>query len=319
MPVTTRAQLPSYRHIRGKAQGTTYQISYLPARDTVPTRVFDSILHSVDKSLSLYDSSSLICAFNRSITGVRLDAHMRDVVTAALSFSESSKGAFDITVKPVMDAWGFGHRQVDRIPSHRYTDSLKRIIGYRHLSIRHDSLLKDEPNIRIDCNGIAQGYTVDLLAQCLMVYGITDFLVELGGEIRLNGMNPDGLSWYVGIEGPPNGQIPVMEGRIQPGTGAVTSSGNYRNLRSIEGQWFGHVMDPRTARPASKDVLSVCVTAADAITADALDNTCMVLGVRKSLRWIRKISGAAIRIVYLDRHGRPKIETSYAFPPLQDD
>lgn len=315
--VSAQAQQDSFLHVKGKAQGTTYQISYRPAQGPIPSAVFDSILLSVDKSLSLYNSASLICAFNRSRTGIRADTHLQNVVTSALLYSNSSNGAFDITIKPVMDAWGFGMAEVGRIPTRRFTDSLKRTIGFRHLTIRNDSLLKDEPHIRIDCNGIAQGYTVDLLASYLIALGITDFLVELGGEIRLNGLNPEGLPWYVGIEDPRNGRLPVVAARIQPGTGAVTSSGNYRNIRSIEGQIIGHIMDPRTARPAIHRMLSVCVTASDAMTADAIDNTCMVLGVRKSLRLVRKFRGADIRIVYQNWYGRTKVKASKGFPHLQ--
>lgn len=281
--------------------------------------VIDSILRSVDKSLSLYDSSSLICAFNRSRTGIRADTHLRNVVSSALSFSLSSHGAFDITVKPVMDAWGFGDTKIVEAPSRRITDSLKRIIGFKHLTIRDDSLLKDDPDIRIDCNGIAQGYTVDLLAERLIACGMTDFLVELGGEIRLKGLNPDGVPWKIGIEEPRNDRLPVVPRNIQPGTGAVTSSGNYRNFRSVEGHRVGHVMDPRTARPSSQRMMSVCVTAIDAMTADAIDNTCLVLGVRKSLRWIRRMKGVSIRMIYRNRHGRMKVKASQSFPPLLAD
>ena len=313
----SRAQTPAYRFLTGKAQGTTYHISYRPTTDTLPSIRFDSILLSVDKSLSLYDSSSLICAFNRSTHGIRMDAHMRVVITHSLALSASSKGAFDITVKPVMDAWGFGAHTVTQVPTRRMIDSLKRIIGYRHLIVRNDSLLKDDPAIRIDCNGIAQGYTVDLLSASLMNAGISDYLVELGGEIRLQGLNPAGLPWYVGIEDPALDRIPHMNGRIQPGSGAITTSANHRNLRSIQGRMIGHVMDPRTAMPASQSVLSVCISAADATTADALDNTCMVLGVRKSLRWLRRFKGAEMRMVYRNRYGRMRIKTSKGFPPVQ--
>lgn len=314
---TAKAQNLAFRDIRGKAQGTTYHISYRPAPDTLAHHVIDSLLHSVDRSLSLYDTGSLICAFNRSLSGIRMDKHMHRVVTSSLQYSASSKGAFDITVKPVMDAWGFGASEVTQIPDRRSIDSLKRIISYRHLTIRNDSLLKDDPRIRIDCNGIAQGYTVDLLAECLIAIGISDYLVELGGEIRLNGLNPDGLPWMIGIEGPRMGRTPGMDGFIQPGTGAVTSSGNYRNSRSIVGRTVGHVMDPRKARPASGRITSVCITAPDAMTADALDNTCLVLGVRKSIRWIRTMTKAETRLIYMDRHGYLKVKASKGFPPMR--
>lgn len=317
VPLMARTQAHGYRNISGKAQGTTYRISYRPAPDTIPLHAIDSILLSVEKSLSLYDSSSLICAFNRSITGVRIDRHLKAVVTSALAFSSSSGGAFDITIQPVMEAWGFGPVEVGQLPSQHSLDSLRPFIGYRHLAIRHDSLLKDNPSIRINCNGIAQGYTVDLLADQLLASGIRDYLVELGGEIRLNGVNSAGEPWKVGIEDPSTDRLPVIAGWIRPGTGAVTSSGNYRNQRSIEGRQVGHVMDPRTARPTSRGVLSVCVKATDAMTADALDNTCMVLGARKSLRWIRTIPGADLRIVYRNRLGRTRVRTTKGFPTWQ--
>lgn len=307
---------PSFIHIKGKAQGTSLRISYRPLSIPLPSGIFDSILYSVDRSLSLYDSNSIICAFNRSRVGVAADTHLLTNVQKALQWSISSQGAFDITIKPAMDAWGFGARPVSRIPTRQDLDSLRSIIGYWHLTIRNDSLLKDRPEIGIDCNGIAQGYTVDLLAECLIRHGIIDYLVELGGEIRLNGKNPEGLPWSVGIEKPVAGPIPVVEGTILPTTGAVTTSGDYRNTRRIAGRTIGHVMDPRTARPTIGRVVSATVTASDAMTADAVDNTCLVLGIEASMKWIAGLKGVSVHLLYYDKKGRLQAVTSSGFPPL---
>jgi len=303
-----------YQHLRGQAQGTTYQISYQPRPRALPPPAFDSIFQAIDLSLSLYNPASLISAFNRSRLGIHADTHLLHIAQAALHFSESSQGAFDITILPAMDAWGFGQTPVQRLPTAKALQILSSHIGYKHLTIRNDSLLKDIPQVQIDCNGIAQGYTVDLIAQRLEQAGITDYLVELGGEIRLKGKNPQGKPWNIGIEAPPGIASKAHSWTVAPSNGAITSSGIYRNIRRIQGREIGHILDPRSAQPANSQVVSVTAIAPTAMTADAIDHTCHVLGVEASLQWVSHMKGVAIMLVYRDGQGKLRDTASLGFP-----
>lgn len=311
----SQALTQPYQQVRGQAQGTTYQITYQPRPLTLSHSTFDSIFHSIDQSLSLYNPTSLICAFNRSRQGIRADTHLLRIAQAAIDFSQSSQGAFDITIHPAMNAWGFGQQTVKRSPTPAALKKLTSRIGYKHLAIRNDSLLKDAPHVQIDCNGIAQGYTVDLIAQRLEQVGITDYMVELGGEIRLKGRNPEGKPWSIGIEPPPGAIAHAYTWSVTPISGAITTSGMHRNARRIQGREIGHIMDPRTARPSDSHVASVTVIAPTAMKADAIDHTCLVLGVDASLQWVSRMKEVAIMLVYRDAQGQLRDTASLGFPP----
>jgi len=302
--------------ITGQAQGTSYLISYRPSPNVLPGPIFDSILQSVDRSLSNYNDRSLLSTFNRSSTGIPMDAHLLRVIRASQDFSTSSSGAFDITIAPAMTAWGFGPQPASTLPNTLTLDSIRKQIDFQLLLIRNDSLLKRNPLVKIDVNGIAQGYTVDLIAERLETNGISDYLIELGGEIRLKGQNPQGKPWTVGVERPftPPFAQSTAGWIITPDRPAVTTSGVYRNRRTIEGRSFTHVIDPRTATPVDNDILSVTVMAPDAMTADAVDHTCLVLGRRKCLRWVSTLPQVDVFIVYRDGRGRIHTRTTDGFP-----
>jgi thiamine biosynthesis lipoprotein len=245
-----------------------------------------------------------------------MDMHLQRVVQASLAFSKASEGAFDITIAPAMTAWGFGPIGVLKIPAPHQIDSIQKRIDYRLLLIRNDSLLKRSPLVQIDVNGIAQGYTVDLIAERLSAAGIAHYLIELGGEIRLKGQNPQGRPWSIGVEWPTATPIsPTPYGwTFMPDRPGVTTSGVYRNRRTIEGSSYTHVIDPRTAKPVDNDILSVTVIAPDAMTADAVDHTCLILGRRRSLRWVSSLQDVDIFIVYKDIRGRIRTQSSRGFP-----
>lgn len=305
-----------YAHISGTAQGTTYQLTYRPNPFPLPTTALDTIFNDINQSLSRYTEQSLTSTFNRSTTGVPLDIHLRTVIQAAQSVAYSSNGAFDITILPAMEAWGFGNTTIHSPPSRRRLHQIRKDIDYRLLALRNDSLVKTRPEVRIDPNGIAQGYTVDRIAERLSQAGITDFLIELGGEIRLQGNNPDGKPWTVGIERPTltlptNTQIGWA---IQPDRAAVTSSGVYRTIRYLQNKPYPHIIDPRRAKPVRNDILSVTVIAPDALTADAVDNTCLVLGPRRALHWVSTLPDVDIFMVCRRRKGRLREYRTNGFP-----
>lgn len=268
-----------YFHLEGKAQGTTYAIKYGYPDEVLNRGRVDSIFQVIDRSLSLYDTGSLISRFNRSHDGIEADSHLLKMVSLSAAFHAMSDGFFDITIKPVSALWGFGPDGRDGTPSKMDIRKAMRHTGMKLIFTEGKQIKKKDPRVQIDCNGIAQGYTVDIIADVLESHGVRDYLVELGGEIRMNGVNEEGEPWTIGIESLPGGQQSYgIAQTIRPGTGAVTSSGSYRNRKFSDGKMVSHIINPKTGYPVSNGMVSVTVWARDATTADAIDNILMVLG-----------------------------------------
>ncbi|MCW3467372.1 FAD:protein FMN transferase [Chitinophaga nivalis] len=286
----------------GKAQGTYYIVKYLATDTTSLQGAVDSIFQVIDQSLSLYRPGSLINQFNA--TGqVQLDTHMKAVVTKALLTSRATDGLFDITVKPLVDLWGFGvhKRAFTGVPP---ADSIKKAltyIGYRYLRIKGNQLLATRRGVQIDCNGIAQGYTVDVLGQLLTQRGIRNYLVDVGGELCASGHNARGESWGVGIERPTPGDTNYepVQGMVRlPGKGIATS-GNYRRFFDQGGTRFAHTIHPLTGEALHNHIISVTVMAKDCFTADAFDNPLILMGVEEGLLYIEQHPAYGLEAMYI--------------------
>ena len=291
--------------LSGKAQGTTFIIHYYAEQEMFQIADIYQILNTVDSSLSQYKSYSLISRFNQSPVGVKTDKHLKSMIRSSLYFSTLTNGDFDITVKPISSLWGFNGKQRSKPPSKRHIKSVLSLVGSNHILLKGDSLVKLNPGVMIDVDGIAQGYTVDLLADYLTGLGINSFLVELGGEIVTSGAKPDGSAWSVGVEGPvEEEQLTSIIGKNLLVSGkAVTTSGNYRKFIKIRDEYFGHIIDPKTGRPSTNGVIAVTVIADDATTADALDNAFMVMGVEKTFELLKKMPEIGVYMVYRKTDG----------------
>jgi len=290
-PQVHRSPQPQLRPIRieGYAQGTTYHILYFAKDSTIGQGTIDRTLEKIDTELSIYKPYSHITRFNRSSTGLRIDEDFLTVVKKSLEVYKASNGIFDITVQPLVEAWGFGAKKPSTLPDSTAIRALLPCIGSDKLHLQGDSLSKDDPCVRIDVNGIAQGYTVDVLANLLERNGITRYLVELGGEIRLKGPRPDGQPLTVGIEAPSRNAFDPESIRrtIHLDSGALTTSGNYRKFYQSGSRKISHLIDPRTGYPFDNELISVTVWAPDAITADGYDNVLMGLGLKNSFAFLQ--------------------------------
>ena len=288
-------------HIRGFAQGTSYQITYYAKDSTITKAQVTYLLAQLDSSLSIYKPYSLISQFNRSSTGLRVDRHLQKVVKEALKVSRKTDGAFDITVQPLVQAWGFGAAPVSTLPDSASVQALLKCVGAGKIKLRKDHLKKRVPCVRIDVNGIAQGYSVDVLADFLDKKGISNYLVELGGEIRVKGRKPNGEPMAIGIEGPaedkPYDPYPIQK-IISLEKGAVTSSGNYRKFYQSGSRKFSHLIDPKTGYPLDNELISITVWAEDAMTADAYDNALMGMGLEKGLQFTNRQKGLEAYFIY---------------------
>lgn len=293
--------------INGFTQGTKYQITYYSRDSIISKHKIDSILKSVDTSMSLYIPSSLISRFNACNYGIAMDEHIGKVVEKSIETSIETDGYFDITVAPLVSAWGFGAIKKDTLPDKATVKSLKKCIGTHNLIIRNDSLIKRKPCIQIDLNGIAQGYTVDLIADYLTLSGISDFLVEIGGEIRTQGRKqPGNVSMKIGIEAPSRelNEDRDFQKIISLENGAITTSGNYRRYQEYNGGKISHHINPFTGYPTVNELISVTVWAKTAITADAYDNALMIMGLKRALTFAERRKDIGAYFIYRKRNGQ---------------
>jgi FAD:protein FMN transferase len=274
--------------ISGFAQGTTYHVIYY-ANDSLITRAeIDATFNSLDSSLSLYKPYSLINAFNNSKSGLVIDAHLKNVVEKSLQVYTSTNGAFDITVWPLVNAWGFGVKKIDAPPDKNKIDSIMPCIGSNKIKLQENLLTKQLPCVNIDVNGIAQGYSADVIAELLESKGIANYMVEIGGEIRVKGRKqPGNEKMKIGIESPSDDAFSPAPVRIilSIDSGAVTTSGSYLKFYESNGKRITHLIDPRTGNSIQNELISVTVFAKDAITADAYDNALMVMGLQQALHF----------------------------------
>ena len=309
--------IPSQKNLytlSGQAQGTTYSIKYIHSSPIIDNKAIQHLLSEIDQSLSLYQANSLISQFNNAKRGVITDHHLLRVVSTSLLINATTHGCFDITSKPISMLWGFNASIPHSIPSKDLIHTTLKDVGSHHLSLHKDSLTKDNPATKIDCDGIAQGYTVDQLSLFLRNKGLTDFMVELGGEVYSSGKNLAGNDWIIGIEGSDlfAGDDHFISKKLSLSSMAVTTSGSMKKFRKLGNRYWSHVVDPRTGLPVDNKIVSVTVIAKDAMTADAYDNGFMVLGIDSSFSLANQIKDLGIYIVYV-KPGGSFSDTSNAY------
>lgn len=305
--------------LSGYGQGTTYTITYYTTGKPVTSLQIDSILNEIDASMSLYKSESLISRFNSSKTGIRMDSHFRKVAVRALDVYRDSGRMFDITVYPLVQAWNFGRLPADSLPGDELIRSLKKHVGSDKLMLVRDSLLKTDPVVKIDLNGIAQGYSVDVLASFLETRGIHDYLVELGGEIRVKGVKkPSNRRFTIGIQSPREDGLDLesMETLIEIPEGAITTSGNYHKYYTSPGKKISHLISPLTGDPFQNEMISATVFAKEAMTADAFDNVFMGMGVEDSFKYLETHPEMEIYLIYQQEDGSIADTASTGFKRL---
>jgi thiamine biosynthesis lipoprotein len=287
--------------ISGFTQGTTYSIVYDSSTGPDVDRVrndVEKILHEVDMSLSVYNDSSLISRINRNETTVA-DKMFSEVFNRSKEISELSDGAFDITVMPLVKAWGFGpdeHKNFDRSK----LDSLMRLVGFGKVELRDGQIIKSDPRITLDVNAIAQGYTVDVICRYFSGAGVKNYLVEVGGEVRVKGKKGN-TPWKVGIDKPVDDNMTPgadLQAIVSLTDKALATSGNYRKFYVENGIKYSHTIDPKTGYPAKNRLLSASVIADDCTTADGIATACMVMGVEKSIEFIKRNPGFEGYFVY---------------------
>jgi FAD:protein FMN transferase len=307
--------------VAGTAQGTTYSVIYYGYDSVVTKSMIDSVLISLDSSLSLYKPYSRINQFNNSKSGIVLDKHLLSVIKKSITTYTETKGLFDITVQPLVQAWGFGVTKTNTVPDATSLKNILSCVNTKLLQLKGNRLMKTKPCVKIDLNGIAQGYSVDVLASFLEKHGVKNYIVELGGEIRVKGRKqPSGEKMKIGIESPNEDAFEnhPMQKIIALDKGAITTSGSYRKYYESNGQKITHLINPKTGYPQKNELISVTVYARDAMTADAYDNALMLMGLQQALAFVEKRKDLAAYLVYKNANGNIADTASSAFLKLMN-
>ena len=286
-----------YFHNQGNTFGTYYNIRYENNEDL--HEVVKTSLQRVDNSLSMFNPQSIISKLNNT-DSVVLDSLFITMYQEALSISELSNGAFDITVAPMVHAWGFGKSKDRAEKTSINVDSLKEFVGYDKITLCEQQIIKQDIRTTLDASAIAKGYGCDVVANALRAHGCTNFLVEIGGEVVLQGVNEKGNPWHVGISKPKNdamGMENTLQEIISSSNLCMATSGNYLQYYMVGNERRSHTIDPRTGHPVEHSLLSATVTASSCMRADALATACMVLGETSALEMIEQTHDAACYLI----------------------
>lgn len=288
-----------YFHNQGNIFGTYYNIRYESTQD-----LHDSIklrLQDIDEAMSMFNPQSIISSINRN-EATYTNELFETMYEEAFEISTISKGAFDITVAPLVNAWGFGtNHQAPKVKAEDINiDSIMTFVGFDKVSLTHHQIQKKDPRISLDASAIAKGYACDVIAHLLREHDCHNLLVEIGGEVVLQGVNANGSPWRVGISRPTidaDGMTKELQEIIQSSDLCMATSGNYLQYYYVDGQRRSHTIDPRTGYPVEHSLLSATVTAKSCMRADALATACMVLGHENALQMIESTPDAACYLI----------------------
>jgi thiamine biosynthesis lipoprotein len=302
------ARAPQELAISGPAQGTTYSIKVAsaPARvDAHALRIAtDQVLDRIDRSMSGYRADSEISRFNASTSTdwFEVSSDLAIVVDYALEVSRESGGTFDITVGPLVTAWGFGEPgEPVELPDEAKLAELRAEVGYQKLEARLSppALRKSDARVHVDLNGIAPGYTVDLLAERFRAMHLSHFMIDLGGEVRAQGRNARGEAWRIAVERPVDAE-PEPYAIVKLHNASVTTSGEYRHYFDRDGHRYSHTIDPRTARPVEHSLAAVVVVGSTTMEVDAWATVLNVLGTEAGRELALK---RGMPVMFIDVHG----------------
>ena len=295
----------------GTTQGSYYAVTFfgnVNERQGIQHGV-DSILKEIDASVSLWNDSSVISRVNRNDTSVTLDKHFVENFNWAMKAAEFSNGAFDPTIGPLVEAWGF-HNKKEMEMTPEFVDSIRQLVDYRKIQIENGKIVKANPNMTLDFNAVAQGYTSDVIGKYLLSLGVENFLVDVGGEILARGTKPNGGKWVVGIERPSDDKYSErsVQTEIELYNQAIVTSGNYRKYIEKEGQRYSHTIDPKTGYPVQRDLLSATVVADNAAWADCLASICMIVGREDAKKLLSNFPEVKAYFIFSDENGELQVE-----------
>ncbi len=286
-----------YQHCEGQIFGTYYNITYQHDKDL--SKEILLALNNVDSSLSMFNPQSTLSQLNRN-ENPPLDKQLLYILPRAEKVSLATDGAFDITIAPLVNAWGFGFRD-ETWPSQSIIDSIKAFVGYDKIRVKGQHLEKDDPRVMLDLSAIAKGYGADVVAQVMDKNKVRNYMVELGGDLVAKGKSSSGEAWRIGVAKPddaPEGIGQDFQCVLSLSDCAVATSGNYRNFFYRDGIKYAHTIDPHTGHPTQHNILSATIIAPYCYEADAYATATMVLGLDKARDILSKQKNLEAYIIY---------------------
>ena len=290
--------------------GTVYNVKYQHTESLKDDITRE--LQLFDGSLSMFNDTSTISRVNRN-EDIQPDTLFTNVIRRSLEISQATDGCFDITVAPLVNAWGFGFKH-DIEPDSTAIDSLMQMVGYDKIQLTPDGrVLKQDPRTMLDCSAIAKGYAVDIIASLLRRKGISNYMVDIGGEVDVAGHNPNGDLWHIGINKPQDDSLSVnseLQTVLAVSGVGIATSGNYRNFYYKGGRKFAHTIDPHTGYPVQHSILSATVIASDCMSADAYATSFMVMGLDKAREFLSRHNGIEAYLIYSGDDGKYEVYMS---------
>ena len=294
--------------IEGEAQGTTYHITYfdLQNRDFQPEIV--RLLKDFDLSVSTYIPNSIISRINSNEKNVIVDKYFKACFKKAKEVWKNTNGAFDPTVYPLVNAWGFGPGKKQKIEKAKI-DSILKFVGFQLIELKGNTIVKKDPRVALDFNAFAQGYSVDVVSEFLNSKGIKSYIVEIGGEVFAKGRKPNGGNWTIGIEKPIDNKESgnPLKAIVKLENLAIATSGNYRRFTIVDGVKYAHHIDPKTGYPTKNNLLSASIFAKECISSDANATGVLVLGLEKAKVFLQKHPELQAYLIYSDDKGNYQV------------
>ena len=289
---------------------TLYHIKYEAPQ--LLTEQIDAELQKFNLSLNPFNPNSIIAKVNRN-EAVEVDEWFKEVFNKSMEVSKNSEGVFDITCAPFINVWGFGFSKKDSVTP-QMIDSLKTFVGYQKVHLEGNQVVKEDPRLLLNCSAIAKGYACDVVARLLEKEGIENYMIDIGGEVVMIGVNPNGICWRIGINIPEDDSTNTKNNYDEIvqlcKKGAIATSGNYRNFYIKDGKKYAHTIDPRTGYPSEQNILSATIVANDCITADAYATAFMAMGLDKAKEMAASLPEIEYYIIYADENGKHQIDYS---------
>lgn len=303
-----------YQKDEGFIFGTVYHITY--QNDNNLKQNIEAELEKVNKTFSTFDSTSIISLINQN-KPVKINDMFAEIFDLSEEISTETEGAFDITVAPLVNVWGFGFKSGQK-PTKEKIDSLRLLVGYNKVKLYENGVKKKNPKIMLDCSAVAKGYGSDIVARYLREQGVKNFMVEIGGEIVTSGLSENRLPWKIGVTKPSDNKTDMnqeVETILNVTDKAMATSGNYRNFYYKGGKKYAHTIDPKTGYPVQHSLLSATVLAKNCATADAYATSFMVMGVEKAEALLEKHPELMAYFIYAGPKG--ELKTWYS-PSMKD-
>ena len=307
-----------YTVVEGTMLGTTMRV-VADVKDATPQELYAAAMEldrEAKASMSIFDPTSLLSRLNRNETD-SVDRHIAFNLRLADSIGALSDGRYDVTVKPLVEAWGFAGKAAQAHPN---IDSILEFVGREKVHIEGNRLVKDDPRVQLDFNSIAKGYTVDLLAALVERFGARNYIVDIGGEVRCRGVNRQGNPWRIGVETPFDGNMTdgeYLQRRISLSEGGLATSGNYRRFYlDADGNKVAHTIDPRTGRSVVSRLLSVTVVAPTCAEADALGTMFLAMGADDARAAVDRMPGVKVYFILAGEGDAYEEYVSPAMKPL---